>query len=327
VKLSFGGTIMEIEHKETRSGRKKRRFRFGRFFFLLLLLLVVGTAIFSILQYREGSKLAEGNGAPEEEDFAGDPKDPKYMHIENILLIGVDDDGSTSRSDTMIVASWNKEDDSLKLISFMRDIYADIPRYESNKLNAAYSFEGVQLLKDTLTGMFGIPIHHYALIDFDNFETLIDIAAPDGVEVNVEKEMSEKIGVTLMPGNQQLSGKELLGYARFRADKEGDFGRVARQQKVIEALKDELLSPSSLPRLPKLAGAVNGYIQTDLTTSEEIRRVVDIMAGGGLEIDKMTVPIEGSYSFEKYDHAGSVIELDLDENKQAISKFIGMPLR
>ncbi|MFC4411267.1 LCP family protein [Chungangia koreensis] len=319
---------MEIEHKETRTGRRKRRFRFGRFFFLILLLSVVGMATFSVLQYREGSNLAGENGASEDEDFTGDTKDPKYMHIENILLIGVDDDGSgKSRSDTMIVASWNKDNDTVKLISFMRDIYADIPRYESYKLNTAYYLDGVQLLKDTLTGMFGIPIHHYALIDFDNFETLIDIAAPNGVEVNVEKEMSEKIGVTLMPGTQQLSGKELLGYARFRADQEGDFGRVARQQKVIEALKEELLSPSSLPRIPKLAGAVNGYIQTDLTTGEEIRKVIEIMAGGGLEIDKMTVPVEGSYSFASYSHAGSVIELDLDQNKQAISKFIGMPLR
>lgn len=319
---------MEIEHRETRSGRKRRRFRFGRFFFLILLLLIICTSVYSVLQYREGAKLADRNGDSEEEDFTGDPKDPKYMHIENILLIGIDDDGSgKSRSDTMIVASWNKEDDTIKLVSFMRDIYADIPRYESYKLNTAYYLEGVQLLKDTLTGMFGIPIHHYALIDFENFETLIDIAAPNGVEINVEKEMSEKIGVTLKPGNQQLSGKELLGYARFRADQEGDFGRVARQQKVIEALKDELLSPQSLPRIPKLAGAVNGYIETDLTTGEEIRRVAELMTSGGVEIDKLTIPVEGSYSFASYQHAGSVIELDLEENKQAISKFIGIPLR
>lgn len=319
---------MDIEHNETRIGRKKKKFRYGRFFFMILLFLLISTLIFSVFQFRAGAKLAEGKDIAEGEDFTGDPKDPKYMHIENILLIGVDDDGSgKSRSDTMIVASWNKDEDSVKLISFMRDIYADIPRYESYKLNTAYYLEGVQLLKDTLTGMFGIPIHHYALIDFDNFETLIDIAAPDGVEIDVEKEMSEKIDVTLKPGTQQLSGKELLGYARFRADNEGDFGRVERQQKVIEALKEELLSPSSLPRIPKLAGAVNGYIETDLSTGEEIRRVVEVVVSGGITIDKMTIPVEGSYSFASYEHAGSVIELDLEQNKQAISKFIGMPLK
>lgn len=319
---------MEFEQNATRTGRKRRRFRFGRLFLLILLLCIVGVTIFTVLQYREGAKLAESSNTSEKQDFSGDPKDPKYMHIENILLIGVDDDGSgRSRSDTMIVASWNKEDDTVKLISFMRDIYADIPRYESYKLNTAYYLEGVQLLKDTLTGMFGIPIQHYALIDFDNFETLIDLAAPNGVDMNVEKEMSKRIGVTLKPGQQKLSGKELLGYARFRADQEGDFGRVARQQKVIEALKEELLSPSSLPRIPKLAGAVNGYIQTDLTTGDEIRRVLEILGSGGVQMEKMTVPVEGSYSFASYEHAGSVLEVDIDQNKQAISKFIGMPLR
>ena len=60
--------------------------------------------------------------------------------------------------------------------------------------------------------------------------------------VNVEKDMSEKIGVTLTKGQQNLTGKELLGYARFSSDAEGDFGRVNRQQIVMEALKDEILS-------------------------------------------------------------------------------------
>ena len=56
----------------------------------------------------------------------------------------------------------------------------------------------------------------------------------------------------LTQGVHQLNGKELLGYARFRADAEGDFGRVARQQKVIEALKDELLSPSNVEKFTKI---------------------------------------------------------------------------
>lgn len=88
--------------------------------------------------------------------------------------------------------------------------------------------------------MFGLPIHHYALIDFKNFESLVDILAPNGVEMDVEKDMSENIGVELKQGVHHLNGQELLGYARFRHDAEGDFGRVARQQKVIEALKMNL---------------------------------------------------------------------------------------
>lgn len=80
--------------------------------------------------------------------------------------------------------------------------------------------------------MFGLPINHYAIIDFKNFESLVDIIAPNGVEIDVDKDMSEKIGVSLKQGVHNLNGKELLGFARFRHDAKGDFGRVERQQKL-----------------------------------------------------------------------------------------------
>jgi anionic cell wall polymer biosynthesis LytR-Cps2A-Psr (LCP) family protein len=175
--------------------------------------------------------------------------------------------------------------------------------------------------------MFGVPIHHYALIDFKSFESLVDIVAPNGVEIEVEKAMSEKIGVSLEPGVQQLNGKELLGYSRFRADSEGDFGRVARQQKVMEALKDEILSPSNSVNYPKFAGAIQGYVQSDYSTTEEVKRVLDLAFSGGVDINKMTIPVEHSYDYGSYPGVGSVIEINVEENKQALSEFLGMRLR
>lgn len=204
----------------------------------------------------------------------------------------------------------------------MRDIYADIPGYQSYKLNTAFYLDGVQLLKDTIQEMFDLPIHHYALIDFSSFESLVDIIAPNGVPVNVEKDMSEKIGVTLNKGQQNLNGQELLGYARFRSDAEGDFGRVGRQQLVMEILKDELLSIENIPNLPKFIGATEGYIQTDYSRSDKTKRVLDAIVSGKLEMEKMTIPVEGTYSFKNYSHAGSVIELDKNMNKEAITEFL-----
>ena len=81
----------------------------------------------------------------------------------------------------------------MKLVCFMRDIYADIPGYDSYKLNTAYYLGGIQLLKDTLNNMFEIPIHHYAIIDFKSFEALIDILAPNGIEIDVEKTSEHKV--------------------------------------------------------------------------------------------------------------------------------------
>ncbi|MFC7364935.1 MULTISPECIES: LCP family protein [Bhargavaea] len=316
--------MMETPH--TRRGRKRRRrLRPFRALFALLIVLAIAVGLYSVWQYNQGRELASGK-KPDSESFSGDPIDPQYPYIENFLLLGIDDDGSgQSRSDTMILASLDKENNRVKLVSFMRDIYADIPGYQSYKLNTAYYLGGAQLAKDTISGMFGVPIHHYAVTDFDNFEKLIDIAAPDGVRIDVEKPMSEKIGVTLSQGTHDLNGKELLGYARFRADSEGDFGRVKRQQKVISALKDEVLSPSTLPRLPKLAGAATGYVETDVGGMDGLRKVLKAAVSGGLEIDRMTIPVDGTYQFGSYPHAGSVIELDVSANREALSEFLGTP--
>jgi len=318
---------MEENLPNRRSVRKRRRFRFGRFFMTLLVFLLLGIAVYSIIQYKAGLELASNIDQPEV-DFTGDAMDVKNPSVENILVLGVDSRGEEkSRTDTMMVVSWNKETDQVNVVSFMRDIYAQIPGYKSYKLNTAYYLDGVQLVKDTISSMFGIPIQHYALIDFKSFESLVDIAVPNGVEIDVEKAMSEKIGVTLEPGIQQLNGQELLGYARFRADSEGDFGRVARQQKVMEALKDEILHPKNAMNYPKFAGAIQGYVQSDYSTTEEVKHVLSLAFSGGVEINKLTIPVEKSYSYASYSHAGSVIELDIEKNKQALSEFIGMRVR
>ncbi|MET3574873.1 LCP family protein [Bhargavaea ullalensis] len=316
-----------MEQPHTRAQRKKRRkLRPFRTLFALLFVGFIAGGLYSVWQYNQGKELAAGN-KPDSGTFRGDPADARQPYIENYLLLGVDDDGSgKSRSDTMLLASWNRESGKVKLVSFMRDIYADIPGYKSYKLNTAYYLGGVQLAKDTISGMFGVPIHHYAVTDFDNFEKLIDIAAPNGVTIDVEKEMSEKIGVTLLPGVHDLNGKELLGYARFRADREGDFGRVDRQQKVIAALKDEIVSPKTLTRLPKLAGAATGYVETDIGGMDGLQKVMRAILSGGVEIERMTVPEEGTYSFASYPHAGSVLEIDVPANREALGKFLDLPL-
>lgn len=284
----------------------------------ILLILVILIGAYVAFTYWQGLQLAEGE--QKSETFNGAELEGDRM---NVLLLGVDSRGEEkSRTDTMMVASWDMKTNDVKLISFMRDIYAEIPGYQSYKLNTAYYLGGADLTRQTIESMFGIPIHHYALIDFKSFEKMVDVIAPGGVEVNVEKDMSEKIGVTLTKGVHQLNGKELLGYARFRADEQGDFGRVGRQQLVIEALSDELTDPTNIHRLPKFAGAVNGYIQTDVSSSEKLTYIKDVLLNGGVETERLTIPEEGTYSYNSYSHAGSVIEINQEAAREAIQEFL-----
>lgn len=311
----------ENQVHETRSSRNNRKkLRKGRLFLLIFLILITITGVYIVLEYRAGLELAENTATLPVQAFVADEP---TEGLTNYLIVGIDSRGEEqSRSDTMMVLSRNHKTNELKLVSLMRDIYAEIPGYQSYKLNTAYFLGGVQLLKDTITNMFDIPIHHYVVIDFKSFESLIDIIAPNGIEIEVEKDMSAFIDVSLTQGVHKLNGKELLGYARFRHDEAGDFGRVERQQKVIDAIKDEFLSPQNMAKLPRLIGALQGYVSTDMTTSEEINTVISVALKGKVEIEKLTIPVEGTFRYADYSHAGSVIEIDQELNTQYLHEFI-----
>lgn len=304
--------------------RKRRRLKYKNIF-LLLMIIVFAFAGYAIYQFKSGQKLAESSGTAIQasEDFIGDELNGERL---NVLLLGIDSrEGEQARSDSMMVVSWNQQTNDVKVVSLMRDIYADIPGYKQYKLNTAYYLGGAQLAKETISTMFDLPIHHYAVVDFQNFESLIDILAPNGVEIDVEKDMSELIDVSLTKGVQQLNGKELLGYARFRHDAEGDFGRVRRQQQVIGALKDQMFSLSTATQLPKFVGALDSYVATDMTSAKQLQYVLKAAVGGGVETASLTIPVEGEYTFKSYSHAGSVIVIDQEANNAALQEFLEMP--
>ena len=306
-----------------RKRRRKRRVRLRGIIFLLMVALIAVGA-YAFIQFKSGVSLAEENTEQEPVAFNGDAANGDY---ENILVLGVDSRGEEkSRTDTMMLVTHDKVNGEIKLTSFMRDIYADIPGYQSYKLNTAFYLGGVDLLAGTLRNMFGVEIHHFALIDFNSFESLVDVAAPNGVEIDVEKAMSKNIGVSLEPGVQNLNGKELLGYARFRADDEGDFGRVRRQQQVIAGMKDELISVSAIPKYPKLAGALQGYVQTDMPLTDQVKLATQLATGGSGEVGRLTLPVENSYSYGSYSHAGSVLDINVEQNRQALSEYLSQPL-
>ncbi|MFB1080954.1 LCP family protein [Jeotgalibacillus sp. JSM ZJ347] len=311
-----------METRVKRRHKRKRKLKKGKFLFTLFILFILVIAGYAGSQYWIGYQSSKG-AAPDliqGEDFQrSSPENGKR----NILLIGVDSRGEEqSRSDTMMIAQWDHESDTIKLVSLMRDIYTEIPGYGPYKLNTAFYLGGPELLRQTVDQNFDIPIHDYMIVDFKAFETAVDTIAPDGVDINVEKAMSEKIGVSLEPGDQQLNGQELLGYARFRADSEGDFGRVNRQQQVIEALIDHTVSITSIARAPKTIGAVQPYLQTSLPETAKLRLFSSVLFSGGGEVERLTVPIEGSYSTPTYEGAGSVLELDWAVNQEAIKEFL-----
>ncbi|MBP3952330.1 LCP family protein [Bacillus suaedae] len=315
-----------MRRKDYKKSKSKVRRRLLKI--LLFLLLILGCLVgYIIFQYNEGRQAGESavksEKVKEPEDFNGAVVNE--LGKVNILLLGVDarEDDEPARTDTIMVAQYDPQANTAKLVSFMRDTYVEIPGYRNYKINTAYFLGGAELLRSTLKQNFDIDIHYYALVDFKGFEAAVDALAPDGVEIDVQKRMSEKIGVVIEPGLQQLNGKELLGYARFRADSEGDFGRVARQQEVLNAIKEEVLSVTGITKLPRVVGTVQPYIETNLGNTEVLGLMSDILLKKPDDIETLRIPVDESFYDASYSHAGSVLEIDFEQNQLAIQEFLG----
>ena len=92
----------------------------------------------------------------------------------NVLLIGVDtkDEEQAGRSDVMLLISLSPEKGSVRMLSFLRDLYVPIPGHGQTRLNAAYFYGGERLLRDTLESAFGVHIDRYASVHFPLWQSL-----------------------------------------------------------------------------------------------------------------------------------------------------------
>ncbi|MCE4957137.1 LCP family protein [Macrococcoides caseolyticum] len=301
--------------------RKSRRIRKLPFIILSILIFLLVIFFYIKSSYSNGLDVAKKH-AQQQVPYVFNGVDNKDGKI-NVLILGQDRmvDGS-ARTDSIMIGQYDYIQKKMKIISVMRDIYAEIPGYRNYKINTAYTLGGPELLRKTIKQNLGIDIEHYAIIDFKGFAAMVDEISPDGVPIDVEKDMSEKIGVTLQKGKHNLNGKELLGYARYRNDAEADFGRVRRQQQVIRALKEEMVSLPVILKTPKLAGIARGYVNTDMTDGEIFRTGTSFVLRGSKDPDTLVVPVDNSYTQTNYPEAGAVLEIDKEKNKAAIKKFL-----
>lgn len=148
----------------------------------------------------------------------------------NILLVGQDRYVGTARqrSDTMLLCSINPETKKVSMISFLRDLYVQIPGgYSDNRLNAAYAFGGFPLLVDAFYTNFGVTIDGCFEVDLAGFRSIVDIL--DGVDVTLTAREAEVVGVGSEEKLYHLNGKEALSYAQIRK-LDSDFGRTQRQR-------------------------------------------------------------------------------------------------
>lgn len=305
----------ERNHKQSR-----RKWKIALLIFILLILAVSGYAYY---QYKQGvSQSLKKVDKKDQTVYSFEGKKDQYGDT-NILLLGSDRRGNEpSRSDTIMIASYNENKGAFKLASVMRDSYVRIPGHGKHKINSAFAYGGPELMRQTIKENFDVDLQYYVIVDFQGFVQLIDEAFPNGVKINVEKKMSTNIGVTLNPGPQTLDGKHLLGYVRFRHDAIGDFGRVKRQQKVMKLLSGQLKSVKTIPKLPKLMGVITPYVNTNMDTADILFMAKDYLTSGKGDVATLRIPVENSFTEPRISGEGDILDIDLEKNRQALDQFL-----
>ena len=183
----------------------------------------------------------------------------------NVLVLGVDtrpdSEEMGSRTDTIMLVQVVPRTGDVKLLSVPRDLLVEVKPGEEDRINAAYNYGGVDETIATLENYSGVPVDHYATIDFEGFEKVID--AMGGIRVDVgEGQFPEKW--RMGEGVQRLNGHKALIYARYRGTPGADLDRMQRQRELVAALRSEALRWHTVKTLPQIMEVMNENVKTDL---------------------------------------------------------------
>ncbi len=262
--------------------------------------------------------------------------------VTNILLLGVDDyqPNDPGRSDSMMMVSLDRRHKKLKLTSFMRDTYVSIPGYDYYKLNTGYFLGGAPLQVKTIEKNFQVDIDRYVIIDFEAFPNIIDALGGITVELSAAEaaEMNEKSGVTgATEGVNQLNGAQARYYSRIRNCKftdpdtgdvyYDDYGRIRRQQRVIDILIENFHNASATQMLT-LANEIVPYLVSNISPDEMVTLAKDSLTYMNYSMETCQVPNnELHYSTTLYPpHIGQAYSVlipdSLEDNVLYLNRFI-----
>lgn len=288
------------------------------FLSLVLLILIIGTAYVESLLGKirppvEGSQPTTEYIEPTlPSDFTGvtiSPTDvtepPEFSTViahedlVHIMLVGQDrrpGENYLTRSDAMILCTINKRTKTITLTSFMRDLYVEIPGRNPDKMNAAYQWGGMSLLRETMMENFGIPVDAFVEVDFNGFMQVVDVLG--GVDIHLTQAEADYLnnlhGWNLKAGTNHLNGDQALQYSRIRAIG-NDFGRTERQRNVINSIIAGCKSMSFF-QLNELLNKILPLISTDIDDKTIFNYALELSPMlSGSNIVQQRIPIEGSY--------------------------------
>jgi cell envelope-related function transcriptional attenuator common domain len=215
----------------------------------------------------------------------------KDKHRVNILLLGV----NGGLTDTIMVASFDKDAKHVDLISVPRDTYYHRDGYNSegeNKINAAFRGDPVNTAKAVSEVLMGMPINYYAIVKYKGVENIVN--AMGGVPMDIPFNMKYNdpydkppLVINIPKGQQVLDGKHAVQFLRYRKGYlEGDIGRVKAHQQFMKSAFKQCISFN----LPKITKTVFNNVESDITIGAATSLAASAIGITGDDIQTYLIP-------------------------------------
>lgn len=237
--------------------------------------------------------------------------------VKNYLLIGIDsrsryynDSGTGERSDVICVLSIDKTNGTMKLVSIPRDAYALFPGYEHfYKINASMSWNGPDLLLETVESILRIDIEGYAYVNFARMADIVD--AVGGVYCSVTPGEASDANISIQEVGSSdyiydygdsvwLDGTQAVAYARVRHVGNGVYERQERQTEVLRSILDQFMNLSASEKLQAIEVVLESIV-TDIDQDEIEKMALEFLPSlTNPEIQYLQLPIDGCYNEGMY---------------------------
>lgn len=254
--------------------------------------------------------------------------------VSNVLVVGIDgrNKDDNLRADSILVVSINPGTKKINLVSFLRDMYLEVPEQGRNKLSLVYNLGGVNLIESTIETNFDISIDYTVTVNMEAFENIINSIG--GLEIELSGEEAKYLNNTnyisnkqyrnVIGGKQRLNGNQVLGYVRVRMvptlqGENGDLGRTARLRSVLSSVIEEN-NKKELSELTEVITNIIPSISSDLSLSQMVIYTNTVLQSD-LDTATISIPVDDSYT-SKVQDGMSVMEVDLDKNRKILKQIL-----
>jgi LCP family protein required for cell wall assembly len=246
--------------------------------------LIVAWLALSFVLFMVSASVHSGGSIPDSAQAALTPGSNMLTGTDTVLVLGTDQrpkgtheggantNDAGSRTDTIML--WRIGGGTSRRLSIPRDTLTNIPGYGQQKINAAYAIGGPKLAIQTVEKFTGVKVNHLIIVNLANFPKFID--AIGGITIKTGRICSQISGgaanggwtLNLHPGTHHLNGTQALVLARTRENTcnaaSNDLTREAYQQKILNAIKSKLTSPTSFFHLPWASWYAPQAVRTDM---------------------------------------------------------------